>query len=765
MIDPRSPRSLGTSSLVAFPLRPMDPGGICTCPKGAECRNAGKHPARHMVQDPRAGYGIQCGRLEDGGSGLVVIDLDVKHNADGSIRSNGWETFDRLCGANGVSMASVLNSTVVVQTGSGVGGHVYFIAPDDFAVKSSAGTLGPGIDTRGAGGFVVGPGSPHKSGNIYRTVNDPGYVAPLPAFLYGDLRLRDTEIDVPLFPVEAVDPASPDGLTRCNEFASMCRGEVPGIGPSIEGDGGDAAMFHCACIGTLYFQLPPETAANIIDGNYNSPPRCVPSWEYTEIYRKCYEAIARNKRPSFGPMPDDLPRLLLAATAGGTSFANGAPLQIPDAAHKYQIFVGQSVASGKLNNEDLSIMAVRLSGHPAWRGSLYVNDITGRIHANNPPIQLDAEGKAGWSDLDGGRARIWLSTKADISATTSQVDEAVRLVAHTVRHNPIREWLASLPPAPDSALDNLATRYFGDDEPIAQECMRRFLIGSVRRLLFPGLKHDQVLVLGGKTGWKKTTFISTLWGEEYFLRSMGDISNKDSMLAIATAWPVELGELHRLLRADRELIKDFLSRDIDQFRAPYGRAIQDRPRICTFIGTTNETQYLNDPTSSRRYYPMRVEHSIDLNDVRRSRESVFAAAYRLALQPQEIVPHWIDMESPLGEALHARHRLHMTENDAWLGAICDYLAGRTLVTTGDVFRHAICADATDWLLRWTGTAQRALVDALRTCGCTQTTARLTRGYPERAWTVPEKFSAQPRKAAWGSFLDTSSMQPLAPLPH
>jgi hypothetical protein len=64
--------------------------------------------------------------------------------------------------------------TLIVRTGSG-GFHFYFLHPG-FYVRCSKGServsLAPGVDIRGDGGWVVGPGSPHKSGNAYYVVRD-----------------------------------------------------------------------------------------------------------------------------------------------------------------------------------------------------------------------------------------------------------------------------------------------------------------------------------------------------------------------------------------------------------------------------------------------------------------------------------------------------------------------------------------------------------------------------------------------------------------
>ncbi|MER5887266.1 bifunctional DNA primase/polymerase [Streptomyces sp. NPDC001941] len=91
------------------------------------------------------GYGIACGRAPHH---LVGIDLDVKNDVDGIAH------FDRLAAEHGFSVPP----TVTVATPSG-GRHLWLTAPAHAPVPNSAGRLAPGVDVRGSGGYLVGPGS------------------------------------------------------------------------------------------------------------------------------------------------------------------------------------------------------------------------------------------------------------------------------------------------------------------------------------------------------------------------------------------------------------------------------------------------------------------------------------------------------------------------------------------------------------------------------------------------------------------------------
>ena len=93
---------------------------------------------------PKANIGIPTGQA----SGIVVVDLDRKHTVD------GVKGFESLCRRLDVEIPD----TYKIKTPSG-GEHIYFCTKYAAEIRNSAGVLGPGIDVRGEGGYVVAEGS------------------------------------------------------------------------------------------------------------------------------------------------------------------------------------------------------------------------------------------------------------------------------------------------------------------------------------------------------------------------------------------------------------------------------------------------------------------------------------------------------------------------------------------------------------------------------------------------------------------------------
>ena len=148
---------------------------------------------------PRANVGIACGEI----SRLTVIDFDPKNGAMQTV-------------AEFKARKQTFPPTVMGRTPSG-GWHLYYAyAPDLLNSKSQ---LGPGIDVRTTGGYVVAPPSVLADGSGYRWVTAPlGPDLPkMPTWAYMALKPKPQPIVKPTRP-----PAGDKGeaLGRLTRFVS-----------------------------------------------------------------------------------------------------------------------------------------------------------------------------------------------------------------------------------------------------------------------------------------------------------------------------------------------------------------------------------------------------------------------------------------------------------------------------------------------------------------------------------------------------------------
>lgn len=175
-----------------FPCREREPGRKRPyTPRGFH--DASCDPAvisAWSLQWPDALIGMPTGRA----SGRWVLDIDVKRP-----EANGFDTLEDL--------GIVLPATRMVHTASG-GLHVYFAAGDR-ELRCSAGLIGPGLDVRGDGGYVIVPSQ--GSGYEWDPVYGPDTpLAPAPDWLWPPKPSRP-------IPTEPIKPVV--GLDRYGEAA------------------------------------------------------------------------------------------------------------------------------------------------------------------------------------------------------------------------------------------------------------------------------------------------------------------------------------------------------------------------------------------------------------------------------------------------------------------------------------------------------------------------------------------------------------------
>lgn len=160
--------------------------GKCSC--GVEkCSNQGKHPRtingfkdattdeykiiRYWEENPDANIGCATGEI----SGIVVLDIDVKHN-------RSLKEFK-------------IPPTPVVKTGGG-GDHVFFKYPGSHIKSTNGQVFGNGVDVKADGGYVILAPSLHLSGNHYEWIipfEDMEELAEMPEWFLNAVNINQKE--------------------------------------------------------------------------------------------------------------------------------------------------------------------------------------------------------------------------------------------------------------------------------------------------------------------------------------------------------------------------------------------------------------------------------------------------------------------------------------------------------------------------------------------------------------------------------------------
>lgn len=253
---------------------------VCVCRAGEACRRPGKHPwypvVPHGLSDastsegkivtwwrqwPRANVALVCGRP----AGRWVLDVDG---------SAGRETLARLEAEHGA-----LPPTLEGRTGSG-GRHLVFQWPGRKVVTRQS-DLGPGLDVRGDGGYIVAPPSAHVSGGKYAWVNDaPIRMAPV--------WLLELVMEAPA-PVEVAAPRVSTSSSTAARALARARAYARAYPGAISGQRGHTITFTLAVHLVRGFGLPPSMALRVLIDEHN--PLCQPRWSEKELRHKVEDAV------------------------------------------------------------------------------------------------------------------------------------------------------------------------------------------------------------------------------------------------------------------------------------------------------------------------------------------------------------------------------------------------------------------------------------------------------------------------------------------
>jgi len=196
------------------PIIPMNAAALAYANKGKAvfpCRLDKRPYTAHGLKDatsdpaqvqafwdkyPGASIGLPTGPE----NGFFVLDVDLP---------DGPGTLARLEDKN-----SPLPETLQQKTGGG--GDQYFFKWNGAEIRNSAGKLGPGLDVRGMGGYVIAPPSGHPSGGSYEWISktEP---APAPSWLVDMIISKPAKATAPL---NISDKTSPYGAKALQDEAA-----------------------------------------------------------------------------------------------------------------------------------------------------------------------------------------------------------------------------------------------------------------------------------------------------------------------------------------------------------------------------------------------------------------------------------------------------------------------------------------------------------------------------------------------------------------
>jgi predicted P-loop ATPase len=291
------------------------------------------------------------------------------------------------------------------------------------------------------------------------------------------------------------------------------------------------------------------------------------------------------------------------------------------------------------------------------------------------------------TDTDVTAVQAWLQWFGFRRLGKDTTHQAIDKYARENSFHPIRDYLNGLEWDGIERLPEWLSTYLGAKQSdYTKGIGMMFLIGMVARIMQPGCKMDYMLVLEGEQGTFKSSACAILAGD-YFSDHLPNLNNKDASLHLRGKWLIEVAELRAYSRAAIDEFKEFLVRETDRYRPPWGRKDVHEPRQCVFIGTTNKLHYLRDETGNRRSWPVRTG-VIDLDCLQQDRDQLFAEAVWRFKHGEHWWPDAEFERTKIAAEQEARF-----EADVWEQPIEQFLRGKTKTTVMQIALGALGYEA------------------------------------------------------------------------
>ena len=247
------------------------------------------------------------------------------------------------------------------------------------------------------------------------------------------------------------------------------------------------------------------------------------------------------------------------------------------------------------------------------KGKFAYNDFSGRVEALGALPWNAADWRRAWTDAD-MNGLYWYIEQTYGAKQRGDIDSAFSITVMAHRFNEVQDYITGLSWDGVKRLDTLFIDYLGAEDTIYTRAVtRKMFIAGVARAMTPGVKFDNMLILVGQQGLGKSTLLRRM-ARSWFNDSICSFEGKEAAELIQGVWLVEISELGAFNKSDTKRIKQFLSLESDYYRAAYARNAEERKRKCIFFGTTNDDEFLRDPTGERRYWPVDCYKSAQTKD-------------------------------------------------------------------------------------------------------------------------------------------------------
>ena len=216
------------------------------------------------------------------------------------------------------------------------------------------------------------------------------------------------------------------------------------------------------------------------------------------------------------------------------------------------------------------------------------------------------------------------------------------------------EWTEEQPDWIDWVAQQVTVKPLGDEakgdkargERLWRGCFKKWFVAMVASWMKDEVVNHQVLVLIGKQGIFKTTWLEHLIPPHLRayackLANSNDL-NKDERLRIAEFGLISLDEIDSMNNRELNQLKSVITATDVNERAAYAYTKERRVRLASFCASGNRRDFLTDITGNRRWLPFEVESIQNPFYTILPYERMYAQAWALAQDP--LFSYWFDLD-------------------------------------------------------------------------------------------------------------------------
>ena len=268
-----------------------------------------------------------------------------------------------------------------------------------------------------------------------------------------------------------------------------------------------------------------------------------------------------------------------------------------------------------------------------------LNEITGAIEFKGKPDNS-------WEELN----EFNIYRQLRLEGFKVSLNELVYLLKSDFvkKYNPIVQYFLSLGNWQESETDYIALlcNYVKARNPKRFERhFKKWLVRAIKCALEEDyINKNAIIIVQEAQNGGKTSFIRFLCPgplKNYFTENIS--FNKDSMIALIENFIINLDELATFTRVEINALKSILSKSFVKERHPFERKAKKLPRRASFIGSTNMTEFLSDPTGNVRWIPFEItsidwnySKEINIDDVWRQAYTLYQSGFPCDVTAEEV---------------------------------------------------------------------------------------------------------------------------------